>query len=684
METISLKVGDLYVALTASTSQFSRSMEGVLKSTARVSRELRNLTKDAAQVGLGLGAAVAGAVAAASKVNKEVANATSRLTSQFTSLSNEVATAALPSIRELSAAVGGLVRWIRELDPEVKAQVVEWAKFAVQAGAASMVLSKVFGALGSIASIGATIGPTLVGALGSPVFLPALAAMAGIVLLIGAAKQAWDAWGTSIKESVLEIREVQQAVLLLIAAWNAATSIGDKFARVVLGKKDSAFDKDPALKAFALHAAGNDPLARGAVTGEYGGSDAAAQVAKDAATNAMDSIKKTFAEGMGVLGDVVGVLTDKFKAMLPVLPEFKAGAVTGLEAPSFEELFGRSFEDWQEGQLAGPRASDISTASPVLDAVTRTGKGLASQEMFANVEQTFLGSVGTFIRGISGAFAVATDRIGAAILQGSGAFGAAVSGFMEGFGATGTAEGGAVGALAALLTQSESFNQVLSVLSDVFGILADTVGLVLRPVLPVIVALGGIARGLYAFAEAIYDVIGGGGWTFVFEAVKFLGITILEIVRGLGLAWNHMIRALSELSIFGATPFADLADRQMDLGGLGDAIGVLTDMTWDSALAQAELATTARDVSEALLNVPSGYSVAGARHRILSGGGGGSPISGGDDKKSGGGAGGPAPVNVIVELDGKDIVKRIRVEERRDRYNSGGSPLSRAPRYAGA
>jgi hypothetical protein len=178
--------------------------------------------------------------------------------------------------------------------------------------------------------------------------------------------------------------------------------------------------------------------------------------------------------------------------------------------------------------------------------------------------------------------------------------GSATSAMMQGAEAGSAAgpEGAAVGAVVGLLSQSEAFQGALNDLEVVFQALADSVGKLIEPLLPIITVVAEVAAGLGSLLEALSPIV-----EFVarplFEVLKYFGIVVLNLVRMVG----EIINGFAQM--FGGKGF--------DLTGIDKALGRLEAASYDAAKEQQKVAEAARQATEGIHNVPSWWRASLAR-----------------------------------------------------------------------
>lgn len=187
---MALKVGDLYVSLTANTQKLEKELNNAARKVEAFGRNLKNLGKDASDMSNMVTAAVAAAVAVASSKDAAVKKQVDELKNQSTALAIEVARVALPVLQQMADFVGRLVALFRSLTPEQKAMVTTFIEAAGAVTAVGMAAVKIEPAFKLIAT-GIRLVATGMGALGVGL-LPALAGVAAFIGLAGLLREAWD------------------------------------------------------------------------------------------------------------------------------------------------------------------------------------------------------------------------------------------------------------------------------------------------------------------------------------------------------------------------------------------------------------------------------------------------------------------------------------------------------------
>ncbi|MDP2275281.1 MAG: hypothetical protein Q8K32_31335 [Archangium sp.] len=191
---MALKLGSMYVALTAQTTGYSKSMAGAMKLAERFARETKRMSAEVAQVSGVLAAIGGAAVKMAAGVDGPTKKAMEGLERSTQLLAVQVADMLLPAVREMTGMFRSAAGAVAGLDPEVKKGISNFAILAVQLAAGAKVLSlfsgvaaNVFGILRAGFAMVASIG---VGPLLSIVAVVGLV-IAGVLLLHRAWRKNW-------------------------------------------------------------------------------------------------------------------------------------------------------------------------------------------------------------------------------------------------------------------------------------------------------------------------------------------------------------------------------------------------------------------------------------------------------------------------------------------------------------
>jgi hypothetical protein len=182
---------------------------------------------------------------------------------------------------------------------------------------------------------------------------------------------------------------------------------------------------------------------------------------------------------------------------------------------------------------------------------------------------------------------------------------------------------------------------IVQVLSNAITPVLEAMGHAMEAIAPVIVMVGAVLEALtpaFMMINAALGALEKPLMWFVnvvlrglFEVLRFVGLAIGYIIKGIASVWNGIISAiqsvfkkLGDISILGKHPLGFLKDwarsmesAKFDTEALARSLQELEGLTWDAAMAKArETAEVMKnrdalaDVNEALSNVPSLWKVA--------------------------------------------------------------------------
>ncbi|WP_228556665.1 hypothetical protein [Myxococcus sp. AB025B] len=243
--------------------------------------------------------------------------------------------------------------------------------------------------------------------------------------------------------------------------------------------------------------------------------------------------------------------------------------------------------------------------------------------------------------------------------------------FQQGMSAGGV-WGGLIAVVAELLSQASTFGSLLQMVTNFIQYVADTIGRVLAPVLPLLASvfnmvtplLDALVPVLEMFSKPIeaitpiFEVLGmlfeglapivtvfgqilvallqpltllsGPIMKGLFAVIRVVAMGILYVVKGIGTVWNAIIGFIASVfKTLGKIPFVGGAFKKMARGlesmkvpmdQVDGALDALKDSSYDAAAANAaagvaawENAAATNRATEALTNVPTGFKVALAR-----------------------------------------------------------------------
>lgn len=192
---MALRLGSLYVTLSAQTDGLTKGLADAMKSVEKFSKEAKRAANDVAQVAGTLSLLGGAAVKLASTVDGPTKRAVDNLENSTKLLAVQVADMLIPAVNRLAEIFRAAATAVASLDPGTKRAIASFATFTVgllafskAAATVSSTVATLAGALksifGAIASIG--IGP----------LLGIAAAIAGVIALVALLHRAWRRnWG---------------------------------------------------------------------------------------------------------------------------------------------------------------------------------------------------------------------------------------------------------------------------------------------------------------------------------------------------------------------------------------------------------------------------------------------------------------------------------------------------------
>lgn len=338
---MALKVGDLYVSLTANTQKLQGQLNGAAKQIEKFGRDLKGLGKDASEMSNMVVAAMGAAFAVASSKDAAVKKQVDELKNQSTALAVEVARVALPVLQSMADFIGRIVALFRAMTPEQRAMVLTFFEAAAAVSAVGMAAVKLEPAFKLAAS-----GVRLLGTVMGAVSLPALAAIGAIILLVGFLREAWDQNLGGIQDKAAVVWSwIQDKWMTVANALSGASEtvkvsfaeafkwIGEKFSDmavyVIRGSAnlaralnlDSVFDVD-GMERAALDFTSNLP--KMLIEGAAALKDGAASVVGGVGT----AVKMTGAGVVKIASDVKAKIESALRGLLP--ESAKAGPMKDL------------------------------------------------------------------------------------------------------------------------------------------------------------------------------------------------------------------------------------------------------------------------------------------------------------------------------------------------------------------
>ncbi|ADO68698.1 hypothetical protein [Stigmatella aurantiaca] len=527
-----LKVGDVYVVVTAAVGEFTKSMRQVVKDVAETADKVAQLGEKIGQIGAVVSAGLYGALAAAASFDKSVTERMDRIKLVFTNVGAAIGDAVLPYLERLSDALEHALGWFQRLDPSVKEGIGSFLVWGTAAGLAGGALGKVAGvaktaaeafnyfvipALGSagrsVVSFSALMrgaGPEAETALkrvargadqvdasfltafrnaaarvlliGAPIAAVA-AAVAALVLLAGALYKAWN-------DSSTGMRATFQSLWQTVAGW--AAQAGEFFGRVFRGLADTVTEwARSTLDAYAFVVRN---LARI-------GAPMARALNLEGAADALDSFRDLTGAALG--GALKGLVTDSTKTLATGLGGIWEGVSYGAgyafdgvkalgsdTADYLQKRFGDVFGD----VLGGPKGilrkpddtKEIDVAS--VGSFDATAFIKRASNTTGILEEIAIRKAKELADALARAADEAKQALTQKFTQAFGRVSDLIQDFQEGFAAGGI--WGGIGAVAAdLLSQSATFASLIQMATNYIQTVANVIGSVLAPVLPLVASV---------------------------------------------------------------------------------------------------------------------------------------------------------------------------------------------------
>ncbi|AEI65556.1 hypothetical protein [Corallococcus macrosporus] len=154
-----LKVGDLYVIVTASIGQALKSMGDLAKATEEMAKQVKEAAEPIGNLGAVVAAGIGAAVAAAATSNYELRMELKHLTDLLYTLAAEIGDLFGPTVKRLTAFIDKLVATFQRLSPRTKRAVADMAVWVAGMGLAIGTVGKLAGVVEGLSkSTGILIG----------------------------------------------------------------------------------------------------------------------------------------------------------------------------------------------------------------------------------------------------------------------------------------------------------------------------------------------------------------------------------------------------------------------------------------------------------------------------------------------------------------------------------------------
>lgn len=670
-----LKIGSLYVTLSAHTDAFAKGLESAAKTLDRLSKKVAEVGGKLGAFGAGLSAIGAAAVANASRMNIGVARAVESQKQSWNTLSVELAKALLPVLDGTATVLDRLVGAWQGLSQQTRENIASVASWTGGVLLAAGAVAKLSGVLGPLVSGLVSLGGSLAG-----IGLGPLVAVAGIVAglwaMAGVFREAWDTnlWG--IQDT---FRDVWQGISKGFGA--TVDWMGAQIETFASRAKGALLTISAGLRGVWERMKGAIAAQAGPAPG--GGTEWWQQTTGTVMAGAALAAAAPYEQLWGALDETIRNGAANSKAALGELWDFgKRGAKKNSEdiTAAFEramdrvsKLFSRTGKHSRnQFDASAESAQKLKDAFVGIETALEYDKGhLAERERREQeLEEGISSLVGTLRKGAGQVEQLAADAraqlTSSVISKALGPFQSVVSAGIQGAAAGGV--GGAIAAAAVeLLSQSEQFRDVQTILGAMLRVLADglgrvfegalpllgavfnvfaevmsvlgpvfeMIGTVLEPFIPVVQVIAGILsvlgplfvvfqRAMLLLQAPLTLLMSSGVLRLTFEGLKWLGVGLGYIARALSWTYNVIVDVIADvldwvgrLEVLGLRPFEFMADaaaavRDMavNMGELIGSVDALMGLTWESAMA------TAQDTATTILHTEATTAAADAVDRF--------------------------------------------------------------------
>lgn len=622
----------LQVILSANAAAFARGMDAAGKSVEQAGKKVSEFGGKLA----GVSAAITGfgglMANEAAKYDGTVNRAVTQLKGAYSALAVEVGRALVPAIKELSHFVSGLVHMWRGMNPEVREAIAHYGGLAASIAAVVGVGAKVTGLGMQFAGLALQVAPVAL-------------AVAAIGIAAAVVYKIWKSnvggmrdWAKSLFQSIRDwlsgvpgwfntaFQLAKLPLLMFGRALQKALGFFDK------GKPGSLSDTlREAMDSFEKAGLGDMLHGAAAALKESGVfiKDAVVDGAGDAIAllkAGMGDVGKAFSKGLVSVG---GGISDPGNGRV----------ASGLAGPKGTMSAGvRALTDagnavrWVPPRLQAMSVAIEATTHTIEKANERAKKELEARQALAK--------------------SLTADKLGqrgGAVLQGA----------TQGAAATGSPWGAVIGAVAALLSQTQAFSNLIKQIEDGLGFIVDA----LEPLLAPMVVVGQLANDLLGAFGPLVDA-----FKLIGHAALFMTKATMEVAELILTGMRDVANAMglegvaTYINVNLLTPVSKAAMSARSAMDKLAASGTKA-ATANNAAANAG-AAMAKSWAEELTNVPTGYKVSAARYGAADLGG-----------TSGGmlpGGGGPV-IEVNISGDLAPLVERVETSQKKKSYRRTGS-----------
>lgn len=640
---MALKVGSLYVSLSANTSGLIKGFAEAAKATEKVAKEIKKVSNDVAMGAAGFTAIGAAAMKMAASVDGSAKKSMDGLEKSMQLVAVQVADIIKPAVDALSKSFGELAGYVAGLDPETKKSIATFATWAAGIAVAAKVLGTVSGLVSTLS--GALSG--IAGIIGTVGFGPLVLGLAAAAAGIAALHYAWrnnvggmaDAWKTFVEWTSGVGSSLYDSLVKFATKWIDRMLGGLREITFGLAKMHEVMGNDSAAREFKALSDSFEQMRMSFVTkGLEGIVVEAINLGKEAANGFVGEWKRIFDEmGVSKLFDF-----KKGAARAPVAAGDAPAEVGTMETSSLSVM--KFVSELQTQASIASEATDkiaVEFSKAVGDAVSAE----AHQKAIADAAAAAAAHAAKMRAQLKATLGIVTQNSGALgqtisnITQGAqagGPWGAIIAAVMEIFQRMaswkslmdifekGLKRLGEF--LEPLLSQifdivgtfSQLGTEILAPLFKAFKPLFDAVGAAMRRLMPVFTDLG---RVFDALGPLIELAIRFGEQFSALGPIMDLIAGVVKLISTVLMAAMVWINSL--LAAFGNEAAAAEAERlkgvlQKMWSGVDEHMAVpameMGDTLADTSGSLTDLAVAADKVSESLTNVPAGYRVALARY----------------------------------------------------------------------
>lgn len=705
-----LQLGSLYVSLSANSMGLVRGLDGAMKAVDRFAKEVKKTSEDAAKVAATFTVLSGAALKLASGVDGPTKRAMDDMTKSTQLLAVQVADMLLPAVRQVTAMFKSAAEVVASLNPETKAAISNFALVAVQVMAAGKALAVLASTVGPVISLmRGTL--SVITALGSGPLLGVVAAIGLVVAIVVLLHRAWRKnWG-GIQESTAEVLEwlrsgFSQLVDFFRKAWDSILSGGERF---VMGLLDIVDTVQRVTGTSLVDTAGAREGFKGLFKDLRSGAfvSEAFKFGKSVGASVVDGLKEELAaisKELGLDALLAKLKGGSSKGKVIGLGRGMPGGGTLPDQMAIEQrkvIDTGAFKVLEMGNLTRSTGMSVATGAAERKEANALAAAIGA-DSWADATKEIQGGLGAAAT-LGHSLKVWAARMGPMIAQMGqqllGEVGNLVSTIAQGAQAGGV-WGALLAAIMEIAKKTESAMRFLDVAMEfvmqlaamveplvkpIFDALTNVLGIVIEVVAPVFAALEPLFQGIGRFVDnlapilyAVGDVLAG-----LSPIIEFIGNVvggildalkpILDIVAGavklIATVLLGIIIFLNEVAAaFGDTKARAEADR---LKGVVDRMWKRDDETARAngkaagsalslAAANKQAADSAKEVTESLTNLPSGFKLNALRFAADTGMGG--LAAGGP----GSGSGGVYVENMYVQAsDPEELAEQVENAQKR-------------------